>query len=189
MSVMTLPDRYTKPAVVFHWTIAVLIVVNVAMIWLIGYFPEDWGRPTINLHKSIGLTVLGLAAMRIVWRVTHAPPPPPPDQKRWEITASHLAHFALYAIIVGLPLSGYMHDSAFKLAGDFPLTLFGLVEVPRIGWIMDTAQPDKERLHEVFFGWHETFAFALYGLFVVHVGGALKHQWLDKQRELQRMAL
>jgi len=186
---MTLPDKYTKPAVVFHWTIAVLIVVNVVMIWLIGSFPEAWERPTVNLHKSIGLTVLGLALMRILWRVTHAPPPPPPGQKRWEVTASHLAHFGLYAIIIGLPLTGYMHDSAFKGAAEHPLTLFGLVDFPRIAWIQNIAQPDKETLHLLFYKWHSLFAWGLYGLFALHVLGALKHQWLDKQRELQRMAL
>ncbi len=184
---MTLPDRYTRPAMVFHWTIAALIVVNVVMVWVIDYFPDAWGRPIIDLHKSIGLTVLGLALMRILWRVTHAPPMPPPGQKRWEITASHLVHFALYVVIIGLPLSGYMHDSAFKLAPEHPLTFFGLFEVPRIGWILHTAQPDKERLHDVFYSWHVWFAYALYALFVLHVGGALKHQWLDRQRELQRM--
>ena len=185
---MTLPDRYTRTAIVFHWTIAVLIVVNVVMIWLIDYFPEGWTRPTIDLHKSIGLTVLGLAVMRILWRVTHAPPPALPATKA-EHALAHLAHFALYVVIIGLPLTGYMHDSAFKAAGEHPLTLFGLVEVPRIGWIMDTAQPDKERLHNVFFAWHSAFALALYGLFVLHVAGALKHQYLDRQRELQRTGM
>ena len=183
---MTLPDRYTRPAMVFHWTIAVLIAVNVVMIWVIGYFPDSWTRPTINLHKSIGLTVLGLVVMRILWRATHVPPRDLAAPK-WQHALAHLTHLALYAVMIGLPLSGYMHDSAFKLAPEHPLTFFGLFEVPRIGWIMATAQPDKERLHDVFFGWHAKFALALYALFVLHVAGALKHQWLDKQRELQRM--
>ena len=184
---MTLPDRYTRPAILLHWAIAMLIIFNVVMIWLIDTFPAAWERPVINLHKSIGLTVLGLALMRILWRVTHAPPPPPAGQARWEVTASHLAHFALYVIIIGLPLTGYMHDSAFKGAAEHPLTLFGLVDFPRIGWIIAISQPDKEVLHKLFFQWHAAFALALYGLFVLHVAGALKHQWLDRQRELQRM--
>ena len=62
---MTLPDRYTTPAIVFHWTIAALIIVNVVMIWLIPVFGDAATRPIITLHKSIGLTVLGLAAMRL----------------------------------------------------------------------------------------------------------------------------
>jgi cytochrome b561 len=186
---MTLPDKYTRPAVVFHWLIAALIIANVVMIWVITYFPEDWDRPIINLHKSIGLTVLGLAAMRILWRVTHAPPPPPPGQQWWETTLSHLTHFALYVIIIGLPLTGYMHDSAFKGAAEHPLMIFGLFEFPRIGWIASLGQPDKEGLHKLFYGWHATFATALYFLFGLHVLGALKHEWLDKQRELRRMTL
>ncbi len=106
---MTLPDRYTRPAMVFHWTIAALIIANVVMIWVIDDFPEAWGRPIINLHKSIGLTVLGLGLMRILWRVTHAPPPDLAAPK-WQHAVAHLVHFALYVIIIGAPLSGWMHD-------------------------------------------------------------------------------
>ncbi|MBV8971945.1 MAG: cytochrome b [Sphingomonadaceae bacterium] len=182
-----MPDRYTRLAMVFHWTIAALIIANVIGIWTIDYFPENAQRPLINLHKSIGLTVLGLAVMRILWRVTHAPPPAPAGQHGWERTLAHLAHFALYAVIIGLPLTGYMHDSAFKGAAEHPLTWFGLFEVPRIGWIQAIGQPDKEGLHKLFFSWHAAFATVFYGLFALHVIGALKHQWLDRQRELQRM--
>ena len=183
---MTLPDRYTRLAMIFHWTIAALIVANVLLIWTVDYFPKDWDRPAIDLHKSIGLTVLGLAAMRILWRVTHAPPPDLPAPKVQHALA-HLTHFALYVVIIGLPLTGYMHDSAFKDAAAHPLTWFGIVDVPRIGWIQALGQPDREYLHKLFFSWHSLFATVLYGLFALHVIGALKHQWLDKQREVQRM--
>ena len=169
-----------------HWLIAVLIGINVTLGLLAESLPDAWIRPAIDSHKSIGLTVLGLVVLRILWRVTHAPPPLP-RYSAWEKTASHLAHFALYVMIVALPLTGWMHDSAFKAAGEHPLTLFGLVEVPRIDWIMATAQPDKERLHGLFFGWHAALAWVLYGLFALHVAGALKHQFIDRHRELQRM--
>lgn len=183
---MTRSDKYTRPAIVLHWLIAVLIGLNVALGLLAESLPDDWIRPAIDSHKSIGLTVLGLVALRILWRVTHAPPPLP-HYAGWEKTASHLTHFALYVVIVGLPLTGWMHNSAFKAAADHPLTLYGLVEVPRIGWIVKIAQPDKDLLHGVFFGWHASFAWALYGLFALHIAGALKHHWVDRHRELQRM--
>ena len=185
---MELSAKYTRPAIMLHWLIAVLIGLNVALGLLADDLPENWIRPAIDTHKSIGLTVLGLVALRILWRVTHAPPPLP-RYAGWEKTASHLTHFALYVVIVGLPLTGWMHDSAFKAAADHPLTLFGLFEVPRIGWIMNIAQPDKEHLHTLFFSWHAGFAWALYLLFALHIAGALKHQWIDRQRELQRMWL
>ncbi len=184
---MVLPDKYTRPAIVLHWLIAVLIAVNVALGLFAESLPDERIRAAINAHKSIGLTVLGLVVLRILWRVTHAPPPLPADTRPAERTAAHLAHFALYVVIVGLPITGWMHDSAFKAAAEHPLMLFGLVEVPRLGWIMGIGQPDKEHLHEVFFGWHAGFALALYLLFALHVLGALKHQFLDRQRELQRM--
>ena len=184
---MALSEKYTGPAIALHWLIAVLMIANVALGLLAEKLPDDWIRPAIDAHKSVGLTVLGLALLRILWRTTHAPPPLPRAYAGWERTASHLAHFALYVVIVGLPLTGWMHDSAFKAAAEHPLTVFGLFEVPRIGWIMNVAQPDKETLHGIFFGWHEGFAYALYILFALHLGGALKHQWLDRHRELQRM--
>lgn len=183
---MTRSDKYTRPAIVLHWVIAVLIGINVALGLVAESLPENWIRLAIDSHKSIGLTVVGLVALRILWRVTHTPPPLP-RYAGWEKTASHLTHFALYLVIVGLPLTGWMHDSAFKAAAEHPLTLFGLVEVPRIGWIMSIAQPDKERLHGLFFGWHAGFAWALYMLFALHIAGAIKHQWIDRQQELQRM--
>ena len=179
-------DKYTRTAIVLHWAVAVLIGINLAIGLFAENLPDNLIRLAIDSHKSIGLTVMGLVALRILWRITHIPPPLP-RYAGWEKTASHLTHFALYVVIVGLPLTGWMHDSAFKAAAEHPLTLFSLVEVPRIDWIMSIAPPDKERLHGLFFAWHAGFAWALYVLFALHIAGAAKHQWIDRQQELQRM--
>lgn len=182
-----LAERYTRVAIVLHWLVAALLVVNVAVGLIAPKLPEDWIRFGIDMHKSLGLTVLGLVVARVLWRVTHTPPPLPRAYAGWERTASHVTHFAIYLVIAALPLTGWMHDSAFKAADEHPLTVFGLFEVPRIGWIMATGQPDKERLHDVFFSWHANLALALYALVALHVAAALKHQWVDRHRELQRM--
>ena len=72
-------QRYTRTAIAFHWLIALLIFANVAMIWIIDYLPDRMVRPVIDTHKSFGITVLGLAVIRVLWRATHpAPPLPPP---------------------------------------------------------------------------------------------------------------
>ena len=184
---MTLPERYTSPAIVLHWTIAALIAANLLLIWTVDWWPEDWARPVIDTHKSIGITVLGLALLRLLWRATHRPPPLPADYPRWEKSAAHAAHLALYAVMLALPLSGWLHDSAWKDAAGHPMKLFGLIPWPRIGIVMDQPAAYKELLHDRFGAAHRWLGYALYVLFVTHVAGALKHQWLDRHRELQRM--
>lgn len=184
---MAIAERYTRPAVVLHWLVAVLMIVNVALALVADSLPDSWVRGVIDTHKSIGITVLGLVVLRILWRSTHTPPAIPATYPGWERTAAHLTHLALYALIIALPVTGWMHDSAWKGADSHPMRLFGLVPWPRIGWIMGLDPADKEHLHDVFFSWHAWFAYALYGLFALHVVGALKHQWLDGEKELQRM--
>jgi cytochrome b561 len=72
-------QRYTRTAMAFHWLIALVILANVAMIWIVGYLPDGMVRPVIDTHKSLGITVLGLAILRVLWRATHPAPPLPPS--------------------------------------------------------------------------------------------------------------
>jgi cytochrome b561 len=88
-----------------------------------------------------------------------------------------------------LPLSGWLHDSAWKDAATHPMHWFGLFEWPRIAAIMALPPALKEALHDTFGSVHTAAGYALYALFTLHVAGALKHQWVDRQQELQRMAL
>jgi cytochrome b561 len=184
---MAFIQRYTRTAVVLHWLIALLITVNVILALTADYLPDDWVRPVINTHKSIGITVLGLALMRILWRLTHRPPPLPRGYPGWERIGAHVAHAALYVLIFTLPLSGWLHDSAWKDAATHPMSLFGIVPWPRIGWVMDAPPVLKEQLHDRFGALHTWAGYVLYGLFALHVLGALKHQWIDREPELQRM--
>jgi cytochrome b561 len=179
-------SRYTKTAIVLHWVIAVLMICNVLLIWLVDYFPEEWGRPVIDTHKSIGVSVLGLALMRILWRVSHRPPELEVKTNK-EKLAAHLAHGMLYVLMVAIPLSGWLHDSAWKAAAEHPMQWFGLFEWPRIAFIMNKDPVVKEHLHDIFGNIHSLLGWVLCALFVLHVAGALKHQFVDKQRQLQRM--
>ena len=87
--------RYTQTAAMLHWLVAILMIVNVGLIWAVDYLPEAWGRPVIDTHKSIGITVLGLALLRILWRATHMPPPLPETYARWERHSAKAAHIVL----------------------------------------------------------------------------------------------
>ncbi len=182
-------QRYTGVAIVLHWVIAVLILANVALALSVDALPDGWVRPVIDTHKSIGMTVLGLVLLRILWRVSHAPPPLPQVYPRWERLAAHVGHALLYLVILAIPISGLMHDSAWKNAPNQPLRWFNLFPLPRIQAIMDLDPVTKERLHTTFGTLHSWSGYVLYGLLALHIGAALKHQFIDKHAELQRMKL
>jgi cytochrome b561 len=188
MKVETMPVlRYNRTAMVLHWLIAALIALNIALIWSVDLLPDDIVRPVIDTHKSIGITVLGLVVLRLLWRTAHRPPAFPAAYAAWERTAAHAAHIALYVLILALPLSGWMHDSAWSEAAKFPMKLFYLIPFPRIGLIADLAPNIREPFHDISGHVHVWLSYALYAMFFLHVAGAMKHQWFDKQPELERM--
>ena len=180
-------ERYTRVAMLLHWLVAGLIIANVALGWLAGFLPDAAVRPTINLHKSIGLTLLGLVVLRILWRLTHRPPAFPASYAPAERAGAHAAHALLYVLILAIPVSGYLHDSAFTKAAVHPLTLFGLVEIPRLPQFMALDPATKMRVHGFFFAMHVWLNYALYALLALHVAGALKHQFIDREREFRRI--
>ena len=179
--------RYTRTAIVLHWAVAALIACNLVLVWTVASLPGSYTRSIIDTHKSIGLTVLGLAAMRLLWRLSHPPPLLDASLPRVEKRGAHAAHIVLYVLIFAMPISGYIHDSAWRGAASHPLRLFGLFAFPRIGPLMHLPPALRDEVHDAFFAVHANLAYVLYGLVALHVAGALKHQWLDRRPELQRM--
>jgi cytochrome b561 len=182
--------RYTNVAIALHWIIALAILTNVALAWAWPHsLPDDAVRPAIDFHKSLGVTVFGLALLRILWRFANPPPPMPSTYQKWEMLAAHGAHILLYVIMFAMPLTGWLMDSAWKDAASHPMQYFGTFEFPRFGPFMDADLAEKKKLHDVFGEAHELFAWLFYFLFAAHVGGALKHQILDREPELARMGV
>ena len=182
--------KYTRVAMVLHWLIAVLIVANVALGLGAQWIPDDWVRPVIDTHKSVGITVLGLAILRLLWRLTHKPPPLQAHTGNWdklEHAAAHITHLLLYVLIFTLPLSGWMHDSAWVDAATHPMFLYGLFPFPRIGWITGLNDTLKNTLHDQFGSLHIWLGYCLYALLALHIVGALKHEWIDKKSVIRRM--
>ncbi len=179
--------RYSGPAIILHWLVALGIVANVALAWIWPHLADARVRPAIDMHKSIGITVLGLAIMRLLWRLTHRPPPLPASYRRWEVGAAHAVHGLLYLLIFAMPLTGWIMDSAYKNAATTPMYWFGLFEWPRIAAILHMAPGPRDRIHDGFGAAHVWLSYAVYALVALHIAGALKHQWWDKHRELQRM--
>lgn len=182
--------KYTGVAMFFHWLIAVLIIGNVGLGLGAQWIPDSWVRPVIDTHKSVGITVLGLAILRLLWRFTHRPPPFLAHAGHWdkiEHAAAHVTHLFLYLLIFALPLSGWMHDSAWVDASTHPMYLFGLFEWPRIGWITGLNATLKETLHDRFGSLHIWLGYCLYALLALHIVGALKHEWIDRKSVIRRM--
>lgn len=169
----TARDRYTRVAIALHWTIAALIIANLA----IGLLLDS--LKIYGIHKSIGMLVLLLSIVRLLWRLTHRPPPLPASVKRWETGLAHAVHWLLYALMILIPLSGWIFTSASPKR--HPLDFFGLFALPMAPVAQSKALSDTiaER--------HEQLAYVMIALLVLHVAAALKHRFVDRDRTLDRM--
>jgi len=184
---MIVPERYTRIAILLHWLIAALILANLILVWTIDSMPDSWQRPFVDTHKSIGITVLGLAIMRLLWRWTHRPPALPRSYPTLEQRLSHVAHIVLYVLIFAMPISGWMHDSAWNGGASHPFWLFGVIPWFRIPALANLPPATKDVLHAQLFWVHQALAYVLYVLVGLHIVGAFKHQFIDREPELQRM--
>lgn len=178
--------QFTQTAVILHWAIAILLMGNCALGLVAETFPDEHIRLAIDTHKSVGITVLGLVLLRILWRVGHPPPPLPTGHPHWQLRAASAGHAGLYVLMLALPLSGWMHDSAWKDAATHPMSLFGTIPWPRIALIADIESVRKEHFHTLFGNVHTLSSYVLYGLLAVHIAAALKHQYVDKQSDKAR---
>lgn len=184
---MSPADKYTRTAVILHWLIAVFIGINILLAITNGYFSDATARRMIDLHKSLGITVILLFAARLAWRLTHTPPPLPATYKPWETKAAHAAHIALYTLIIAMPITGWIHDSAWSAAASHPLYLFWVIPFFRLGFITSLDAATKHQIHSLFGDIHTYLSYALYAVLAAHILGALKHQFIDKEPELQRI--
>jgi cytochrome b561 len=180
-------SRYTGVAITLHWLIAALMLGNLMLAWTFDSIGEASIRTAVDTHKSIGVTVLGLALLRILWRAGHRPPPFSAGLQAWERGLAHVTHFGLYVLMFFLPLTGWIHDSAWKAAPTHPLKWFGLFTFPRIGFIEAMDPAHKETVHKVVGAIHGYSGYVLAALVLLHVTGALKHQFMDRAPSFSRM--
>jgi cytochrome b561 len=168
--------RYGSVAQALHWAVVALLAVQVTLGKIADGLPVGLERLVVmSRHKSFGITILALAVIRLAWRWIDRPPPLPP-MPGWQRFAAHASHFALYALLFALPLTGWLMSSA----ANRPVSWFGLAQLP------DFVGPDPAR-KELFEGLHETLVNALFVLVGVHVAAALKHQFVDRDGLLMRM--
>ena len=170
------PVRWNRFAQVLHWLIALMIVgMGTVGLLMTDMTPSPDKIKIYLLHKSFGITVLMLVGLRLVWRLAtrHPPEVPGPAWQRWSASA---VHFALYALMFAIPLSGWLFNSA----ANFPLQWFGIVHLPAL-WGPDPAV--KHLAREI----HEDAFWILAALVVVHAAAALKHHYFDHDDTLRRM--
>jgi cytochrome b561 len=161
-----------------HWITVILVLIA----WVLGMFedalPKGEARAAgLFVHITAGLWILVALAARVVWRVVD--PPPPPELTVfgvWGDRASRLAHYALYALLVAVPVVGI----AVQFARGEPLPLLGFTEIVS-PWTADRAFAHS--MKEV----HEVLANALVVLAALHAAAALVHHWVLHDRTLTRM--
>ena len=179
-------ERYSIAAIVLHWLIAALILLN---LYLGLTYESASGLAKFNLlqlHKSVGFTVLLFSLMRLGLRLAVRPPRLPDTMKPWEKLAASTMHWGLYAIMIGLPATGWVVVSASPT--NIPTLLYKTVPFPFIGPVHDLPMAVRRGLESDVAAVHETLAFLTIALLVLHVGAALKHQFWNKDGVLYRMA-
>lgn len=176
---MTSIQRYARPLALLHWLMALLIVGTFLFGLKVGAMPLSPAKfHQIAWHKWAGITVLLLLMLRIAVRLASRVPPLPDTMSALAQKAAHVGHFALYALMLAVPLSGWAMSSAYG----FPVVYFQLLPLP------DLVAKDPalaETLLWVHRGCNVLLAVTVLG----HVAAALKHQWLDKDGLLSRMSL
>jgi cytochrome b561 len=194
------------PARLLHWLMALMIVLQLAggfyMVQVIGGDIIQRFAWT-QTHKSWGVVIFGLALLRLLWRAA-TPTPEDPPMPPWQRAASRASHIALYALMIGLPLTGWLMASASPLNdadayvrvrnivtleylfGEWLLGLLGIADAVLLE-LPDPFRPGDEGLETVLKRLHLAFALSLLAILAVHVGAALKHHLVDRDRVLLRM--
>ncbi len=191
-------NSYTRTAIILHWLIAICIFGMFALGWFMTDLPKEapkqmtydlfnWGVYTweltkeasprsfyFNLHKSIGVTILGLVIIRFLWRITHKPPAILTSYKAWERKFSTAAHHLLYLLMFAIPLSGLVMSVASK----YGVKWFGIDFISGI---------DNKGLREITHEVHEIAGLIILVIIALHILAALKHKFINKDDTMKRM--
>jgi cytochrome b561 len=176
--------HYTRVAKIFHWLIAAAILFQLALGWIFDSFSGETKFFLLQLHKSIGITILLLSLARLGWRFAHHAPPLPGVMPVWEQRAAHIGHFFLYAAMIGMPLTGWALVSASPR--NIPTILYGVLPWPNIPVLPTLA--NKAAVSHFMGGLHGYGAYLFAALIVGHVAAALRHHFFVRDDILLRMA-
>ncbi len=168
--------RYSTVSIFLHWTIALLVVVQILLV-SDANTDGDNARYWVGLHKALGLSILVITLLRLGWRIANPVLPLPPGTPRWQKIMSRSTHLLFYAVLIALPMTGWLASSAVGRDIDW----FGLFEWPLlpVGGGRETAG--------TMMSLHSSMPKLLYALIGLHVLAALKHQFINRDDVLSRM--
>lgn len=173
--------RYDSVAVTLHWLIAALIILMLAVGLVMEGLPVSIKFVVYNLHKSTGITIIGLSIFRLVWRLLNPPPTLPADMSRSQKFLAHTAHWMLYGFMITMPISGWLMVSALP---QYPIVFFGLGEAP---FLPMPQLADPKAASAFLKSIHETLADGALVLLAMHIGAALQHHFIKRDTILLRM--
>ncbi len=171
--------RYTLTAQALHWVVAVLMFITIALAWVMvnmaAAMPSrEW---IYTLHKSFGMTILALVAVRLAWRAANPAPPLPGKMAQWEKATAFASHWLLYIILVGMPVSGYVLSATSHGKSVPYFDLFTFPNLPQ-----NQAANDAARwVHYAVGQW------LVYGLIVLHLAATVWHAAVRRDGVLDRM--
>lgn len=170
-------DRYSATAIALHWLIFAVITGGFALaVYMVDLPLSPAKLKYFAWHKWTGITVFLLALARVAWRLTHRTPPYAADFPRWQRRAAGAMHAALYALILAIPLTGWLYSSAAGVTTVY----FGVLPLP------DLLAKDKA-LAELLKSVHVTLNYALLVLVLLHAITALHHYFVIRDPMLARM--
>ncbi len=171
------PNCYTVPAIILHWLISIMILGSFA----VGLYMVDLRLSPLKLklyswHKWAGITILGLAVLRLSWRIFHQPPAYTVVMAKWQKGMATGLHHFLYLLMFLIPLSGWLMSSA----KGFEVVYFGV-------WHLPNLIAKNEAWGECLGKIHEFLNYGMIVLVIGHAAAALKHHFVDKDDVLIRM--
>lgn len=177
-------NRYTRVAIALHWVIALAIFAMLGSGLSLEFIEMEkpFEFQLIQWHKSLGVLVLLAVILRLLWRIFHKPPALPAHIKKFEAVAAKLGHWAIYAFIIIMPVSGWIMVSSSPFG--LKTLVFGWFEWPHVPGIASD-KAINGAAHEV----HEVAAWILLGLIIVHIGAVIKHAVIDRENLLPRMGI
>ena len=168
--------EYSSASKWFHWLIAVVVISLLSLSFFLKDLPDKYIGTAFLIHKSLGLTVLFLAMLRIIWIVRCGRPSLPNGMPFWERVFSRVVQLSFYFLLIIMPLSGWIMSVASKHIPSF----FGLFYLPL------PIEPSKP-LATFMDNTHVTIAWIFISLIILHVAGALKHHFYNKDDVLRKM--
>ena len=169
--------RWGALSQLLHWLMAALIGVQIGLGLTGADLPLGMSKlATLARHKSLGLTILALAIIRLAWRALNPTPAPPAALKAYERRLARATHAALYVLLIALPMTGWIMSSA----RGFPVSWFNLVQLPNL------VTPSPPLYHAMVLT-HGVLASALGLILILHVAAAIRHHFVLRDEILRRM--